>query len=47
MNDTKVLDIAREKDDKRREDDTIPAVPSSVFVIGIRNTPGILQKYSS
>ena len=42
MNDTKVVDIARETDNKRMEDGAIPAVPSSVVVIGIRNTPGIL-----
>ena len=41
MNVTKVVDIARETDDKRMEDGAIPA-PSSVVVIGIRNTPGIL-----
>ena len=41
-NDTNVVDIATETDDKRMEDDTIQAVPSSVAVIGIRNTPGIL-----
>ena len=40
MNDTKVVDIAR--DDKRMEDGAIPAVPSSVVVIGIGNTRGIL-----